>query len=200
MNTIIYGASMQTITPGPAAFHLTTASTLLKDGTTIRPLRLPITPKPASTITPATGPNDTISDIVVLQRYRRLYISAASQTGTWGVEVHSWDISQDPPVHLGMTFVTASGFYDANSLPEAHQRFVDMEIDRSDDVLAGCRILVMFMGQPVKPGPMTLELRKLGPGPEHAGFVVFAFRLSIRCCRPTLAGLVLEHGSRRSAP
>jgi hypothetical protein len=33
-----------------------------------------------------------------------------------------------------------------------------MEVDRTDDILAGCRILVMFMG---KPGAnRTLELRK----------------------------------------
>jgi hypothetical protein len=90
-------------------------------------------------ISDVIGPDACISDILVLQRYRRLYVSCSSQTADWGVEIHSWDISQDPPVHLNDAFETATGFYGTDSFQEAHQRFVDMEVDRSDDVLAGCR-------------------------------------------------------------
>lgn len=98
-----------------------------------------------------------ISDIVVLQRYRRLYISHSY--GSWGVQIDCWDISGTDPVWLNNSATTtATGFYGTNSFQEVHQRFVDMEVDRTDDVLAGCRILVMFMGRPVS--NRTLELRK----------------------------------------
>ena len=97
-----------------------------------------------------------ISDIVVLQRYRRLYISHSATS--WGVEIDCWDISGTDPVWLNTTTTTVAGFYGTNSFQEVHQRFVDMEVDRTDDVLAGCRILVMFMGRPST--LRTLELRK----------------------------------------
>ncbi len=98
-----------------------------------------------------------ISDIVVLQRYRRLYISRSPNSG-WGVHIDCWDISTDPPTWLNNATTTATGFYGTNSFQEVHQRFVDMEVDRTDDVLAGCRILLMFMGRPSV--DRTLELRK----------------------------------------
>jgi len=103
-----------------------------------------------------------ISDIVVLERYRRLYISHSPDPEgpvSWGVSVSSWDISGADPVWLETETYTQTGFYGTNSFQEVHQRFVDMEVDRTDDVLAGCRIAVMFMGKPAS--NRTLEIRKL---------------------------------------
>ncbi|MFH1675844.1 MAG: hypothetical protein ABIC40_02380 [bacterium] len=104
------------------------------------------------------GGDRCLSDIVVLQRYRRLYISCSNGWSPWGVRIHCWDISQDPPVHLNDALATQTGFYGTDSYQEVHQRFVDMEVDRNDDVLSGCRLEVMFMGQPST--NRTLELRK----------------------------------------
>ncbi len=124
----------------------------------------PAAPEPHCTkvgeydISAAITGEQVISDIVVLQRYRRLFISASSNGGPWGVEVHSWDFSTDPPTYLGEVFTTQTNFYGTNSFQEAHQRFVDMEVDRTDSVFAGCRIMVMYMGQPGV--NRTLELRK----------------------------------------
>jgi len=104
------------------------------------------------------GGDKVISDIVVLERYRRLYISRSPING-WGVQVDCWDISGDDPVYLNSNTFTVSGFYGTNSFQEVHQRFVDMEVDRNDSVLAGCRITVMFMGKPAE--FRTLEVKKL---------------------------------------
>jgi hypothetical protein len=105
------------------------------------------------------GGDKCVSDIVVLQRYRRLYISMSNGWSPWGVNVEAFDISGDTPVFLNSALGTATGFYGTDSYQEVHQRFVDMEVDRRDDVLAGCRIMLMFMGQ-TDPGSRNLELRK----------------------------------------
>ena len=104
------------------------------------------------------GGDRVISDIKVLQRYRRVYISRSNGFSPWGVRIHCWDFSSGDLVHVNDVLATQTGFYGTDSYQEVHQRFVDMDVDRTDSVLAGCRLLAMFMGKPST--YRTLELRK----------------------------------------
>ena len=102
-----------------------------------------------------------ISDIVALQRYRRFYIS--SSKGSWpeAQRVQGWDFSTGDAVYLGYVDLTTNSPLYTNNRPDAHQRFVDMEVDRSDSILAGCRLLAMQQGDVGSTTQRTLSLAKL---------------------------------------
>ncbi|HEX9746209.1 MAG TPA: hypothetical protein VGB30_12355 [bacterium] len=97
-----------------------------------------------------------ISDLVVLQRYRRLFISYSAPS--WGVNIASFDFSSGEIEYITKVYTTAPSFYGVNSFQEVHQRYVDMDTDRTDSVLAGSRILVMLQG--LSNGLRSVELRK----------------------------------------
>jgi hypothetical protein len=107
----------------------------------------------------AQVPGDrSIGDIIVLQRYRKMFVACNDNAYPYGVEVHCWDISSSTPAYEGyIHFEEYDINYNTSNL-ECHLRLVDVKTDRSDDVLAGCRMLALFQGWPSF--NRSLELRK----------------------------------------
>ncbi len=100
-----------------------------------------------------------ICDVFALQRYRRVFVACNNDAYPVGIEIHGWDFSSGSLSYLGMAHWESYNFNGLFTHPDCHMRLCDMKVDRSDDVLAGCRITAMWQQHPVFNN--TLEIRKL---------------------------------------